>query len=193
MIENHLPAEKPHINRIPRSIWLLNDSKPPYQRHRPCRIVVHHSYAPTSAQFAGDKTIKAIWNYHVKDKGWADIGYHFLISPDGTTIYDGRPVDAIGAHTGGNPPKCVDRIFGNTGSVGVCLIGNYDAEKPTTAALNTLAMLIVDLCEKWQIDSRQIYGHCEAWSTPPKTCPGKNLFIDLFGVNRWGKCFGKQK
>jgi len=79
----------------------------------------------------------------------------------------------------------VARNFGNTGSVGICLIGDYDTEKPTTEALRTLSMLIVDLCERWQIDSRQIFGHCEAWSKLTKSCPGQNLFISLFGENRW--------
>lgn len=180
-----IPAERPFIRTVPRRDWLKTDKTPKYNKHKPARIVVHHSAAPTAKQFHGDQTIQGIHRYHTVNNKWSDIGYHFLISPDGSTIFEGRPVDAVGAHCGGTPPKGVTRSFGNTGSIGICLVGDYDNEQPTDAALHTLAVLIVDLCEKWQIDSRQIYGHCEAWSRPPKSCPGKNLFVSLFGRNRW--------
>jgi hypothetical protein len=96
---------------------------------------------------------------------------------------------AQGAHCGGVVPAGVKRIFGNFETGGICLIGNYDAETPQREGLHTLAVLIADLCEKWQINTAAIFGHCEAWSRPPKTCPGKNLYQALFGADRWNIIF----
>lgn len=187
-----LPLEMPVIKRIKRLEWLEHDDAPSYQKMKPTRIVVHHSYSPTSEQF-NESTVKAIHHYHTKTKGWIDIGYHFLVSPNGGKIYEGRPADAIGAHCGGNPPKGVERKFGNAGSIGICLIGNYDNEQPTRQALYTLSILIFSLCERFGINHDAVFGHCEAWSRAPKTCPGRNLFIELFGANRWEKIFPAKK
>ena len=46
--------------------------------------------------------------------GWADVGYHYLVDKDGT-IYEGRNIAIRGAHTQGH----------NTGSAGVCLLGDF--------------------------------------------------------------------
>lgn len=180
-----MPPERPVFRLIPRKEWDSHYKPVARPSHKPVRIVVHHSYSPDSQQFKGDDTIRAILRHHTKTNGWADIAYHYLISPDGSIIYEGRPVFQIGAHCGGTPPAGISRNFGNTGSIGICLIGNYDTEPVNPGGLRTLAVLIADLCERYDIKLTDIYGHCDAWSRPPKTCPGKNLFISLFGENKW--------
>jgi hypothetical protein len=184
-----LPPERPIFRVIPSTEWRGAKSPVSLITHKPQRIVVHHSYLPDAASYKGSETIKAIYNNHVTTRGFQDIAYHYLIAPDGSAIYEGRPADKIGAHCGGNPPAGVGRVFGNTGSIGICVIGNYDEEKPSREALHVLAVLIADLCEKWQINTAAIFGHCEAWSSPPKTCPGKHLYQALFGVDRWNIIF----
>lgn len=185
MWDKFMPPEMPIVKRITKLEWLGTKQKPVQPQHEPKRIVIHHSYSPNSEQFEGDETIKAIHKYHTVNNGWSDIAYHYLISPDGSRIYEGRPDLQIGAHCGGSLPHGVKRIFGNTDSLGICLIGNYDNEQPTKEALYTLAILIFSLIEKYGMAQNAVYGHCEAWSKAPKTCPGRNLFIELFGENRW--------
>lgn len=185
MNDTIFPAERPVFKLIHRDEWGPNHVPVARPTHKPCRIVVHHSYSPDSSQFKGDDTIRAISKHHTVNNGWADIAYHYLISPDGSKIYEGRPAFQIGAHCGGTPPAGISRNFGNTGSIGICLIGDYDHEPVNPEGLRTLAVLIADLCERYDIKLTDIYGHCEAWTKPPKTCPGKNLFISLFGENRW--------
>lgn len=41
-----------------------------------------------------------IRRWHVQERGWDDIGYHYIVMPDGT-LYPGRPTDRMGAHTYG--------------------------------------------------------------------------------------------
>ena len=52
--------------------------------------------------------------WHVEDRGWSDIGYHYLIDRDGT-VTEGRPLDRTGAHAKNH----------NTGSVGISLFGGH--------------------------------------------------------------------
>lgn len=170
---------------IGRKDWDNTGHKPETEPHKPNKIVVHHSWSPNAKQWKGARSMLGILNYHLSAKKWRDIGYHFVISPDGSEIYEGHPVGSIGIHCGGELPAGVSRNFGNTNAIGICVIGDYDTEQPSPAALQTLSNLIAYLVEKHGIKMGQIFGHCEAWSKPPKSCPGKNLFISLFGENRW--------
>ena len=70
--------------------------------------------------------MRAIQRWHLA-RGWATIGYHFVVSPSGR-IFRGRPVDRLGAHVLGH----------NAGTVGICLMGNFETERPTPAALRSL-------------------------------------------------------
>ena len=75
------------------------------------RIVVHHS-----ASHPGSTTAELIRAWH-KDRGWSDIGYHFVIEVDGV-VKLGRPISQIGAHVANH----------NTGSVGICVTGDNTVE-----------------------------------------------------------------
>lgn len=173
---------------IKRSDWCPAKA-PDYAAMIPRRIVLHHSYSPTSAQWRGARTVDGIWRYHVKSNGWSDIGYHYIVSPDGLEVYEGRPVSALGAHCGGNPPAGALRNFGNSGSIGICLIGNYDLEEPTANAALALGMFVADLRAKFGIPEADVLGHFECWDQPPKTCPGKHLAEAMGMGARWRKAF----
>lgn len=172
------------MNIIDRRIWDKNNKKRFYIEDAPKRIVIHHSYSPTAEEYNGVNTIKGILDYH-ESLEWADIGYHYIISPDGMDVYVGRPDNVRGAHCGNRPGEGVRRNFGNADSIGICLIGNYDTEEPRAEALATIIELLRMLSDKYKIDLKNVYGHCECLTKAPKTCPGKNLFITLFGQNRW--------
>ena len=109
-------------------------------------------------------------DYHVKDvdkwhkaRGWKGIGYHYLITLDGT-IEIGRPEDEIGAHCTGH----------NKHSIGVCYVGGLDKnEKPkdtrTEAQKEALWEILRRLLIKYP--DATIHGHCEFAS---KACPSFN-------------------
>lgn len=79
-------------------------------------IIIHCSatrpdwMAGSSAEAKRDE----IRRWHVQDRGWKDIGYHFLIDRDGKVV-KGRPITKDGAHVMGH----------NKGTIGVCLIGGH--------------------------------------------------------------------
>ena len=58
--------------------------------------------------------VDEVRRWHVEDRGWSDIGYHYLIDRNGTLV-EGRPLERTGAHAKGH----------NTGSVGISLFGGH--------------------------------------------------------------------
>lgn len=90
-------------------------------------LVIHHS-----AFYEGDglSTMLEIQRAHREDRNWADVGYHFMVDKNGT-IYEGRDMTVRGIHVEGF----------NTGSLGVCLLGDYRFEAPSDAQLTSLYAL----------------------------------------------------
>ena len=77
-------------------------------------IIIHCSDTPRS-WMDGRRTsekVAEIRRWHVEERGWKDIGYHYVIDVDGT-VAEGRPVAVAGAHVAGH----------NSHSIGICLIG----------------------------------------------------------------------
>jgi len=82
-------------------------------RSRRTGFVVHHSVSGTGSNAAGAMAlIRGFQRLH-QSNGWGDIGYNFLIDAWGN-IYEGRGLNAIGAHAGNH----------NTLNLGVCYIGD---------------------------------------------------------------------
>lgn len=118
-------------------------------------VVVHHSALPLA------DGPQAIQRAHMGLKGYADIGYHFLVDGLGD-LYEGRILRARGAHTGGH----------NTGTVGVVLLGNFNVVEPFTRAWQTLRDLIAYLRDAYHIT--HVAGHHDF--QPEETeCPGAHL------------------
>lgn len=129
-------------------------------------LVLHHTAFATSG--IGGRTLAAearhvrqIQRWHF-DRGWATIGYHFVVSPSGR-IFAGRPVDRLGAHVQGH----------NAGTVGICLMGNFERERPTSAALEALEHVRTDLVPGAAYV--ELRGHREHRGHERSACPGRHL------------------
>lgn len=145
----------------PREEWNAQEPRGAYARQPALKAgVQHHTAMPTlpaKATVEQEKErMRQIQQIHLNN-GWTDIGYHLVVFPSGR-IYEGRPSDAVGAHTLGY----------NTGYAGWSLDGNYEISKPTKAALRGCrrAREILGVADK------PLYGHNEL---NPTACPGKNL------------------
>ncbi len=124
------------------------------------RMAIHHTEGASSDP---TRQLRGIQAFHA-NKGWCDIGYHFLIDVDGT-IYEGRELTYRGVHAANN----------NTGNIGISHIGNFHQLTPPAAMLASTARLVERLSSIYGIDlSRSaIKGHREYSSTD---CPGSNLY-----------------
>lgn len=129
-------------------------------------IVIHHVGVPS-----GDTSAEAIHKAHLA-KGWAGIGYHYVIRKDGT-IERGRPLVTVGAHAQGH----------NYDTVGINVTGNFDTERPTAEQLASLERLLVFLCRIYDIETgvTTIEGHRDVNATD---CPGDNLYRLLPQIRR---------
>ena len=120
------------------------------------KVIIHCANTPEGR----DDKIDTIRQWHL-DKGWNDIGYHYVIELDGQ-IQAGRPIELFGAHTLGQ----------NKYSIGICYVGgmNKSMTKPkdtrTEEQKESLISLIADLRKKYPVLS--IHGHNEY---SPKACP----------------------
>lgn len=111
-----------------------------------------------------------------RGKGWACIGYHYVIKRDGT-IEQGRDEKVIGAH--------VENW--NAVSLGICMVGGVSADDIkkaennfTEAQFASLKKLLVDL--KTRYPKAKIQGHKD-FPKVAKACPS-------FDVAAWLKANG---
>lgn len=136
------------------------------KRKTTTEIFVHAADTPPTMDIGW----KEINQWHVKDNGWAAIGYHVVIRRDGT-VEAGRPLDTVGSQVKGR----------NSNSVGICMIGGkgpFSGIDPTRhytrEQLVSLLAVLAELKEKYP--QAEIKGHRDA--DPSKQCPS-------FDVTGW--------
>ena len=124
------------------------------KRSKTTRIILHNADAKKcSAQ--------DIHRWH-KERGWAGMGYHFLVRKDGT-IERGRPENTVGAHATG----C------NSDSIGICFEGAFMTERMGQAQISAGKELITYLKSKYGISKVQKHKDVN-----PTNCPGANFPFD---------------
>ena len=130
-------------------------------------IVIHCSATRGSQNF----TAADIRRWHL-DKGWKDIGYHYVIRRDGV-VELGRPRNAIGSHVQGH----------NADSVGICMVGGIDdktwkpADNFTAAQWKALRSLVTDLTKLYP--AAKVLGH--------RDFPGVKKACPSFAAKVWAK------
>lgn len=127
---------------------------------KPTSIVIHHTASKDGEGLDRDEIEKM---HH--DRGFTDIGYHFLIDKiEGQFIaVVGRPMDTMGAHCKGF----------NQASLGVSFVGNFEADKPDPLMIEAgLRLVLIPLCRQLGIPASQVFGHFEKGTTPT-VCPGR--------------------
>jgi hypothetical protein len=161
------PAVKPKLAFEPQ--WVPTAAVRPWKW-----IVVHHSDTVAGGAARFDRE-------HRESNGWDELGYHFVIG-NGTDTADGLievgsrwPKQKWGAHA-----KTPDNAFNDFG-IGICLVGNFEVQKPTAKQLQSLAKLVAYLEATYHIPSDHVIGHGMvhgiAHGGTATLCPGKNLNV----------------
>ncbi len=167
------------------------------------QLFVHHT-AGSNFDTNPAATMRAIYWYHTARRGWCDLGYNFVIGPDGR-IFEGRwarryaPWEVHSSEDRSGRAVAGAHVSGyNSGSVGVSLMGNFMSTAPTPAARRSLAELLAWEADRHDIPplSRHTYrnpetgttrklpfiaGHRDAGYT---SCPGTILYRQLDQVRR---------
>jgi hypothetical protein len=137
--------------------WLANPMG------RITRITVHHDGMPPvsirNAQEAAAR-IDLIRRAHV-GKGWADIGYHYIVDPQGR-VWQGRPRNLQGAHV---------KDY-NERNLGIVVLGNFMEQRPTPAATSSLDRFVLASMRAFRVPLHEIHTHREL---RPTACPGDTL------------------
>jgi hypothetical protein len=176
------------VEVVPTSVWRSGLNQPTYTPgFAATRVVaVHHGDSPNTAPTYAEslRIIRSYYTYHTTPapggNGWSDIGYNYLIGPDGT-VFQGR--EKLASQTA--PSQDSDYIIGahlcakNTGAMGICMLGRYTSEMPTAKALESLYKLI-----KWKVAKDNI--DLNAQVLHPNTSSG-TMIPTLIG-HREGPC-----
>lgn len=114
--------------------------------------------------------VTEIRRWHVEQRGWRDIGYHWVIDRDGKRAPE-RSETEIGSHVEGH----------NRGTIGTCLLGGYGAKADdqfesdfTPVQREAVVRLIVEIKARTAI--RTVSGHNDY---AVKACPGFQVTIVL--------------
>ena len=125
------------------------------------KIVIHCSASHQNVD------VHDIRRWHVNERKWSDIGYHYVITPDGD-VQEGRPMYKAGAHVARH----------NHDSIGICWVGGYKGvDNRTDAQKLAMRELIMSLVAEYDIEAQNILGHCD-FKGVTKTCPN-------FDVQNW--------
>ncbi len=145
------------MNIVGRSGWGAQPARSvtPLSPGRVELFVVHH----TTGTYAGPETVRSIQRFHMQDRGWADVGYNFLVGSDGT-VFEGCGWSRVGAHARNK----------NSVSIGVAYIG--DGRLPVSDEVRrSLAWLAQEADRRF--GSLRRVGHRDVGST---VCPGDVLY-----------------
>ena len=118
------------------------------------QVVIHSADTPNGVYFDS----KDIRKWHVEERGWSDIGYHYIILLDGT-IELGRPVERAGAHVGGH----------NKNTIGVCYIGGGNGKDTRTCEQKESLIILIKFLKKLHKNPR-VLGHRD-FKGVTKKCP----------------------
>ena len=146
------------------------------------KIIIHHT-ATSGSVSNPEESIRAIYYYHAVTRGWGDIGYNYIIAPDGT-VYQGRAGDegVVAGHASGY----------NTGTIGIALLGNYEENPVPGEMMQALTALIYEKADLHDIDvdgtgkyrgesMENLLGHSDVEST---ACPGDYTYDYLEDIRQ---------
>lgn len=135
---------------------------------RPTRVTIHHSamYFRDTRPASCKAQLQMIQHEHMGNRGYGDIGYHYIIDPSGR-IWEGREMRWQGAHASGD---------NNIANIGVCLLGNFmhgrTGQGPTPAQVTSMQQLVVSMMKRYNFGADAIHCHSDFKATE---CPGPLL------------------
>jgi hypothetical protein len=154
---------------IPRSAWTTYRPDPSGMQRmlRPRYITIHHDGLPRAFTSAGSeeagRRIAWVQTGH-RGKGWADIGYHYVVDRSGRVWQCRDVLRWQGAHVSGR----------NEHNIGVMCLGNFELQKPSADQIDGLNHVVSTLRASYGIPVSNVRSHQE-WKGAHTECPGDGL------------------
>jgi streptogramin lyase len=176
----------PGLNILSRNDWGCPDFDPDSRfycygpewttfRNPISHIVIHHT-ATTNNATDWAAQMRSIWDLHAHQNDWTDVGYNYLIDPNGV-VYEGK--------YGGEGTTGGHLYLNNIGTVGIALIGNYDTRNLTPQTYESLKNLLTTLFTRYKIDPEELAINFDGNLNPRLSahkdwftteCPGDNVY-----------------
>ncbi len=146
------PVSKPAV--VSRTDWGCPDgqrSRRPPVYQAVTHVIIHQTETPNDTYPYQDWAgwVRSVWNFHANVLWWGDVGYNYLIAPNGT-IYEGRAGgdDVVGIHDRHNFGSMA---IGFIGCYGNCDDPRLSTTEPSQAMLDSAIHLMA-----WKLDQKGI-------------------------------------
>lgn len=119
---------------------------------------IHHTDTLSTDITDFDQFVRDLYHTHSVTNGWGDLGYHFLIAPDGT-IYEGRYAgnDGDAAHNSlGELVTATHNPNRDPSNLGIAFILDGDVELPPQAAIDSTTALLGDFATRHNWNPQEI-------------------------------------
>ncbi len=145
---------------------------------RVTKLFVHHTVTTNSYTKAQSYAqMRAVYLFHVKGRGWNDIGYNFVVDRFGR-VFEGRrgsiTAAVHGAHTGGF----------NSDAIGIALLGTFSSARPTSAALRALRDVASWKSAEWFINPRGSTVAVSSGGAATRFASGKRVTLRTISGHR---------
>ena len=147
------------------SDWLAYVSRYDFGLIAPSRVVLHHTWRPTTAEWNGQRSMQGLQRFYA-GKGWTSAP-HIFVGPDAIWLF--TPMKDVGIHAGtGNSGVSGGRFWY---SIGIEMVGDYDAARPSGAVWDATKAVLGGLSRRLGIAPRQLLAFHRDF-TNQKSCPG---------------------
>jgi N-acetylmuramoyl-L-alanine amidase CwlA len=130
----------------------------------PKRLVLHHTWKPTVAQWRGLASMRGMQTYYA-GLGWT-AAPHIYCAPDGIWLF--TPMSNVGIHAGSGNSGTTNGVWWY--SIGLEMVGNYDYERPSGAVWENTKAVIGELSKRVDVAPRNFISFHRDYG--PKSCPG---------------------
>jgi len=131
------------------------------------KVIVHCAATPEGR----DVKTEEIKRWHTEERGWSDIGYHWVVELNGA-VCEGRNESINGAHCRGH----------NSDSIGICYVGGSDTDgnpkdTRTPEQSDSLVTLIKEILDRHP--DAEVFGHRDF---SEKACPSFDAKTEYAGL-----------
>lgn len=146
-----------------RHEWGAPPYSGPRDGHAKRELFIHHEAGPVRKPANATSehgVMREIRNFHIHTRGWADIAYSYVLFPSGR-LYTGRGFHGLPAA----------QLNHNSGTIAICLAGNYETQHLTDSQKRRL----IEACNNLaKLGVRTVGGHREA-PGQSTACPGSHV------------------
>ena len=147
-------------------LFLILSGRYAWEEMRFRYIVIHHTASDIG-------NLDYYRRLHMKERGWPDIAYHFVINNGSYNTAMGQ-VEQSSLWENRSINYSTKVSYVNYFGIAVALIGNFENHSVPALQWESLVNLITMLSKKYNIPPERIIAHRELWET---ACPGKHFDI----------------